>query len=126
MNSVRSRVLHSYKELLRSQRKVFAEDFAQANLLRIDARLYTREQYFKNKDVTEPAKLEELIKVAEDASLIIRRNVVQAVKKPGEDMYEVKFTEETEIRDNDSIKINAEKWKQEKLEKKHKRRCKSH
>ncbi|KAL2913033.1 hypothetical protein HK105_207488 [Polyrhizophydium stewartii] len=97
-----SRVLAAYRGLLRAQRKTFRNDGARI----ADAARFTRNEFLKNKkDISDPAKLEQLVQVAEQASALITHNVVQAVRKPtSSELFELRITPDTELGSNDSIK----------------------
>ncbi|KAJ8329060.1 hypothetical protein BDV3_006285 [Batrachochytrium dendrobatidis] len=100
--SVRHRdVIASYRALLRAERKTFSGD----NKRIIDAAKATRLEYFKNKDEQDPAKIDQLIQIAQQARTIISRNIVQGVQaKSNSDLYSLRITDETEINSNDTIK----------------------
>ncbi|KAI9017861.1 hypothetical protein BC832DRAFT_545860 [Gaertneriomyces semiglobifer] len=98
---IRSRVLGAYRELLKAQRTTFAGDSLQLK----NAKTFTRSKFLEQKDVTDPAELEKLVKVAQQSATIVRRNIVQGVKKTQEDdTYVLKLDENKEINSNDTIK----------------------
>ncbi|KAI9202150.1 uncharacterized protein BJ171DRAFT_515031 [Polychytrium aggregatum] len=97
--SIRSRVLASYKELLRAQQVTFAGDLPQLRA----SRVHTRNEYIKNKDVADAAQLEQMIKVAQQAATIIRKNIVQGVKSSESEKFQIRIHEDTEINSNDTI-----------------------
>ena len=74
----------------------------------LDARQYTRQQFYKNAQVSDPKELEKLIKVGQQAIMIITRNIVQGIKKPGtEDTFVLQITPDKEINSNDTIKMKG-------------------
>eukprot|EP00842_Homolaphlyctis_polyrhiza_P003473 jgi/Hompol1/4126/HPOL_006969-RA len=102
LNQLRRTMLASFKSLLRAQQQTFANDPVHIRA----AAKYTREQFLKNKDVSDPAKLAELIKVAQDAQTIVIRNVVQGMRKSSDpDTYTLRMTPDKELGSNDSIKL---------------------
>ncbi|KAI9094866.1 hypothetical protein DFS34DRAFT_627487 [Phlyctochytrium arcticum] len=99
---LRSQVLRAYKDLLRAQKKTFEADQPQIN----NARLYTRQQFLERKDEVDPAEVGKLLKTAQQAAVIIRKNIVQGVKKPNDnETYVLKLDEEKEVNSNDTIKM---------------------
>ncbi|TPX62898.1 hypothetical protein PhCBS80983_g00075 [Powellomyces hirtus] len=103
---IRSQVLRAYKDLLRAQRKTFEQDVFQIS----QAHQYTRQQFLKEKDETDPVKLAKLVKTAYQAATIIRKNVVQGVKsEKKDDAYLLKLDAEKEINSNDTIKLAKER-----------------
>jgi len=74
---LRARVLHSYRRLLQAQAELFGDDIA--NSLKAVQRV--REEYRKNLSVTEPKKIEELAKFAEDCLDVIEKSAVQIERK---------------------------------------------
>ncbi|KND00304.1 uncharacterized protein SPPG_04629 [Spizellomyces punctatus DAOM BR117] len=103
---MRSQVLRAYKDLLKAQRKTFDADAAQIK----NARLYTRQQFLQQKDETDPEKLAKLVKTAQQAAVIIRKNIVQGVKKEkADETYVLKLDEEKEINSNDTIKLAGQR-----------------
>ena len=70
-----------------------------------DARIYTRREFEKNAHETDPQSLALLYRVAEQAEVIIRKNLVQGVLKDEKDnTFELRITKDTEVNDNLSIK----------------------
>ncbi|XP_019629821.1 PREDICTED: LYR motif-containing protein 4-like isoform X1 [Branchiostoma belcheri] len=68
--STRSVVLSLYKKILRESKNFSSYNFRMYALRR------TRDGFRANKDVTDPAKIQELIKQAEDSLQVIKRQVV--------------------------------------------------
>ncbi|KAI8818503.1 uncharacterized protein EV422DRAFT_537290 [Fimicolochytrium jonesii] len=96
---LRTQVLSAYKALLRAQKKTFGQDMFQIR----SARQYTRDQFLKSAKETDPAAITKLVTTANQAATIIRRNVVQGVRKR-EDTFQLRLDEEKEINDNESIR----------------------
>ncbi|XP_066290481.1 LYR motif-containing protein 4-like [Branchiostoma lanceolatum] len=68
--STRSVVLSLYKKILRESKTFSSYNFRMYALRR------TRDGFRANKDVTDPAKIQELIKQAEESLQVIKRQVV--------------------------------------------------
>ncbi|KAJ3019671.1 hypothetical protein HKX48_001914 [Thoreauomyces humboldtii] len=101
--TIRSQVLRSYKDLLRAQRKTFANDQPQV----AKAHEYTRQQYRSNAGEHDPATLAKLVKTANQAAVIIRKNVVQGVRKEDaldDHTFRLNIDSEKEINSNDTIR----------------------
>ncbi len=64
-----------YRRLLRSAHKAFAGD----NYAIYSARLRLREEFFKNKDVTNKEELASLVKGIEEVDEMLNFNIVQGV-----------------------------------------------
>ncbi|KAJ3180286.1 hypothetical protein HDU87_002165 [Geranomyces variabilis] len=100
---LRSQVLRAYKDLLRAERKTFEFDSVQIT----QAREHTRQQFLAQANETDAAKIAQLVKVANQAATIIRKNIVQGVKDTGRtdgDVYKLRLDSEKEINDNDTIR----------------------
>ena len=91
--------------------------------------MFTKTEFRKNQSEQDPTKIKQLIESANEAANIIRRNIVQGVKADNkEDVYsesivrlikliafkELRITKDTEVNDNDSIKIASQQWKTKK------------
>jgi hypothetical protein len=57
---------------------------SRVSIFNIVAHRHIREHFDKNRNEQDPKKIEDMIKVATQAEVIIRRNVVQAWRKPEE------------------------------------------
>ncbi|XP_078688465.1 LYR motif-containing protein 4-like [Branchiostoma floridae x Branchiostoma belcheri] len=68
--STRSVVLSLYKKILRESKNFSSYNFRMYALRR------TRDGFRANKDITDPAKIQELIKQAEDSLQVVKRQVV--------------------------------------------------
>ncbi|KAJ3158868.1 hypothetical protein HDU86_002556 [Geranomyces michiganensis] len=100
---LRSQVLRAYKDLLRAEKKTFELDVVQIS----QARKHTRQQFLAQANETDAAKIAQLIKVANQAATIIRKNVVQGVKdttRTDGDVYKLKIDSEKEVNSNDTIR----------------------
>lgn len=87
--SSRSKVLNIYKKLHRTSQLVFNGDIA----LLTAARNKINEEFRKHLTVEEPERVEELLKVANEAEVTLRTEVIQARQtSPG--VYKVKITED--------------------------------
>ncbi|KAI8388836.1 uncharacterized protein BYT42DRAFT_561402 [Radiomyces spectabilis] len=97
----RQAVIAAYRNLLKTQKEVFGAD---AKAI-IAARKETHARFMQFKDETNTDILEEKLTLADQVATLLRRNVVQAVPKEGEDsLYHLRITKDTELGDNDSIK----------------------
>ena len=88
-------MLSCYRSLHRTRLKVFRDDtFAlEAGRQRI------RTEFQKNKNETDPAKIAELIKMAEGAEQVLRCNIVQGVETD-KGTFRLRITEDTELQNN--------------------------
>ncbi len=91
----KSQVLQSFRHLLRTQLKTFHGDMPMIKSMAhtslgifhliliffLDARAFTRSEYLKNVAEQDPSKLQKLVSAANEAAEIIRKNIVQGVKK---------------------------------------------
>ncbi|ORZ03844.1 hypothetical protein BCR43DRAFT_467629 [Syncephalastrum racemosum] len=96
----RQAVLSAYRMLLRTQREVFGEDLRTIQA----ARKETRARFMQNKDESNVDVIEEKLKTADQIASLLRRNVVQGVSE-GEGTFKLRITKDTELGDNDSIKL---------------------
>ncbi|KAI8503347.1 hypothetical protein Bbelb_191680 [Branchiostoma belcheri] len=71
---LRSKVLASFRALHRARKDVFKGDTAALEA----ARQRINQEFEKHKTETDPSKIEELVKVAEDTAVYVRQMVVQA------------------------------------------------
>ncbi len=63
------------------------------------ARKKIREDFTQNKTEHNPEKMEELLKTAEEAEEVLRRLIVQGVRK-SDGTYKLNFREDTVLEDN--------------------------
>ena len=63
------------------------------------ARRQIREDFTQNKTETSPEKIEELLKTAEEAEEVLRRLIVQGVRK-SDGTYKLNFRKDTVLEDN--------------------------
>ncbi|EEC05509.1 putative LYR motif-containing protein [Ixodes scapularis] len=103
--SMRSLVLHSYKTLRRTIDQVFQGD---TDTIRA-AKIQVRQEFAKNAFEPDSAKIQELLKVAEEVDLVLRRDVVQAVRNE-EGRYELQLKPH-HLHDNASVAHPTEKPK---------------
>ncbi|KAI9493063.1 hypothetical protein BDB00DRAFT_872780 [Zychaea mexicana] len=96
----RQAVIAAYRTLLRTQREVFGEDIRAIQA----AKKETHSRFMQNKDETNVDVLEEKLKLADQVTSLLRKNVVQGVAQGSDDMYKLRITKDTELGDNDSIK----------------------
>eukprot|EP01125_Pyxidicula_operculata_P014560 TRINITY_DN4860_c0_g1_i2.p1 TRINITY_DN4860_c0_g1~~TRINITY_DN4860_c0_g1_i2.p1 ORF type:complete len:114 (-),score=18.26 TRINITY_DN4860_c0_g1_i2:38-379(-) len=86
----RARVLGTYKTLLRAQKSVFRNDpFTSARAVS-----HIKGQFVANSTVTDPVKIEELLKLAKESAVILETGVVQ-VEEYKEGKWRVNITEKT-------------------------------
>ena len=88
-------VLSCYRSLHRTRLKVFRDDsFAlEAGKQRI------RTEFLKHKNETDPAKIAELIQMAEGAEKVLRCNIVQGIQTDN-GTFRLRITEDTEVQNN--------------------------
>ncbi|KYR02543.1 LYR motif-containing protein 7 [Tieghemostelium lacteum] len=90
--ALRNRVLNSYINLLRTEKRVFNQDLKTLN----NVLHQTRQQYRENQLVTDEKKIEELVEHANAVSNFLLTNLVQAVRK-SETRFELKFHKDTDL-----------------------------
>uniref|UniRef100_A0A182IVI6 Complex III assembly factor LYRM7 n=2 Tax=Anopheles atroparvus TaxID=41427 RepID=A0A182IVI6_ANOAO len=103
MSSLRREALRWYKILQRTKDEVFAGDFRTITA----ARQRIREEFIKNKDVTDEKEIKEKIKIAKDVEVELRSSVVQAVRKQPA-VFEARITPDTKKMDNVMFDPDAE------------------
>uniref|UniRef100_A0A2M4C3T6 Complex III assembly factor LYRM7 n=1 Tax=Anopheles marajoara TaxID=58244 RepID=A0A2M4C3T6_9DIPT len=103
MSSLRREALRWYKILQRTKNEVFAGDFRTLTA----ARQRIREEYIKNKDLTDEKEIQEKIKIAKDVDVELRSSVVQAVRK-NPTVFEARITPDTRKLDNVMFDPEAE------------------
>ncbi|KAI8983473.1 hypothetical protein BDB01DRAFT_850610 [Pilobolus umbonatus] len=99
MSLSKQTVVSAYRRLIRTQREVFATD----QRAYLAAKKESYNQFMKFKDETDAAVIEEKLRVAKDVEAILKKNVIQAVKKE-DNTFKLRITKDTELGDNDSIK----------------------
>ncbi|KAJ3314339.1 Mitochondrial zinc maintenance protein 1, mitochondrial [Boothiomyces sp. JEL0838] len=87
-----------YKQLLRTTRKTFKNE----PIVLQQAKIEIKNNFLKNKDLTDGKKIKEMLKIAVQTNEIIKKNVVYGEYKEGK--YELQVNEDTEINDNDRIR----------------------
>nr|CDI51590.1 conserved hypothetical protein [Melanopsichium pennsylvanicum 4]SNX84060.1 related to MZM1 \ len=97
----RQRAIGLYKRLLRTSRTTFDGD----NVAIVAARNETRRRFQAAKQETDAAKIDEGLKMGDEIVSVLRRNVVQGKWRQDRDAYELRMTKDTELGNNDSIKI---------------------
>ncbi|XP_065093701.1 complex III assembly factor LYRM7 [Ochlerotatus camptorhynchus] len=103
MSGLRREALKWYKTLQRTKDHVFAGDHRAI----VAARQRIREEFLKNKNLTEEKDIKEKIKIARDVDVELRGSVVQAVKVH-ENVYQAKITGDTKKLDNVMFDPNAD------------------
>ncbi|XP_072020549.1 complex III assembly factor LYRM7-like [Amphiura filiformis] len=92
---MRDKVIACFRALHRARRVVFEGDERALDA----ARIKINEEFSKNKSETDPEKIQEFIKIAEDAENLLKKTVVQAREKEG-GKYELRITKDTVREDN--------------------------
>ena len=95
MSQLRSKVLIAFKNLHKARLKTFSGDTNALKAARTEINLNFR----KNKDVTDPNKIEELIVVANDAANILKKHIIQ-MEEVNKNHFKVNLTEDIEYIDN--------------------------
>ncbi|XP_064400626.1 complex III assembly factor LYRM7-like [Halichondria panicea] len=91
----RSEILRLYRKLHRTCRKVFVDDVEALNVFR----RRIKDDFWKNRHMTEKEELTKVIDEATEAERFLRQNVVQLVQT-NQDTYRVKIREDTVLNDN--------------------------
>ena len=65
--------------------------------------MYTRKEFDKNSLIKDPKEIETLLKVADQASIIITRNIVQGIQNK-DSIFSLQLNPIKEMNDNSSIK----------------------
>lgn len=68
-----------------------------------DAKQFTRQQFEKNSLVADPQEIMALLKIADQAAIIIERNLVQGIKNQ-DSIFSLQLNANKEMNDNSSIK----------------------
>ncbi|XP_060065305.1 complex III assembly factor LYRM7-like [Ylistrum balloti] len=100
--ATRYRVLQCFRKLHKTKYAVFQDD----DFAIKETRKRINDEFRKGKNETDPEKIEELIKVAEDADLILRKTVIQA-RLVGENRYRLRITKDTHLDDTYPFDPNA-------------------
>ncbi|XP_055629663.1 complex III assembly factor LYRM7 [Toxorhynchites rutilus septentrionalis] len=103
MSALRREVLKWFKILNRGKDQVFAGDQRAIEA----ARQKIREEFLKNKDLTDEKEIKEKLKIAQDVDTELRSTVVQAVRVE-ENVYQARITDKTKKMDNVMFDPNAE------------------
>ena len=85
----------SYRTLLKSLKSLFGQDSYQIQ----QSRIYTRQQFEKNATLTDQQEVQNLLKIASQATIIIQKNIVQGHKKD-KDTFVLDLKPHHEINDN--------------------------
>ncbi|XP_026692697.1 complex III assembly factor LYRM7-like [Ciona intestinalis] len=101
---LRLRVLAAFKDLHLARLQVFKGD---ARALEA-GRAEINENFRKNRDVTDPEKIEELITIAVDSAQILRKHVVQ-IEGVAENQFRANITKDTFMLDNTEYRDVSEK-----------------
>ena len=88
-------MLLCYRALNRTCKEVFKNDVVMLEA----ARRKIKEDFTQNKTEIDPEKIEELLKTAEEAEQVLRRLIVQGVRK-SDGSYKLNFREDTVLEDN--------------------------
>ncbi|XP_058462831.1 complex III assembly factor LYRM7 [Malaya genurostris] len=103
MSVLRREVLVCFRKLQRTKDKVFAGDRTTIEA----ARQRIREEFLKNKELTDEKDIKEKINIAKDVDVELRSSVVQAVKVE-ENVYQAVITDDTKKLNNTMFDPNAE------------------
>ncbi|KAJ8656575.1 hypothetical protein O0I10_007652 [Lichtheimia ornata] len=96
----RQAAIAAYRNLLRTQRQVFGEDIRAIQA----AKKETHSRFMQYKDESNVDVLEEKLKLADQVIMLLRHNVVQGIPKD-DNTFELRITKDTELGDNESIKL---------------------
>ncbi|CDH60118.1 hypothetical protein RO3G_02732 [Lichtheimia corymbifera JMRC:FSU:9682] len=96
----RQAAIAAYRNLLRTQRQVFGEDIRAIQA----AKKETHSRFMQYKDESNVDVLEEKLKLADQVITLLRHNVVQGIPKD-DNTFELRITKDTELGDNESIKL---------------------
>ncbi|KAL3880652.1 hypothetical protein ACJMK2_032875 [Sinanodonta woodiana] len=102
-SATRSKVLACFRKLHQTSERVFKEDLITAQA----ARDKINSEFRKHKDITDEAKIEELLKVGFEAEQALRETIIQA-KLTDHGSYELKITPDTKLEDNFLFKPGSE------------------
>lgn len=97
-----------YRALLKTTRSLFVDDVRARNAAHMEA----RRQFLEKRGETDAEKIEENLTMGEQVEQLFRQNVVQGVANKDPYTYsrsatnpELRFTEQTELGSNDSVKV---------------------
>ncbi|KAK3577759.1 hypothetical protein CHS0354_017458 [Potamilus streckersoni] len=96
-------VLACFRKLHQASQRVFRDDLITAKA----ARDKINSEFRKHKDITDVARIEELLKVGFEAEQALRETVIQA-KLTDHGSYELKITPDTKLEDNFLFKPGSE------------------
>ena len=88
-------MISCYRVLNKTCRQVFQNDIVMLEA----ARKKIKEDFRLNKTENNPERIEELLKTAEEAEEVLRRLIVQGVRKP-DGTYKLNFRDDTVLEDN--------------------------
>lgn len=95
----RASALAGYGRLLRTQRQLFGSDLKNLQLAKRKTReefeVYSNTDTKKNRSITDPKRVDDLIKDIDETITFLRQNVVQAVKSDDGGRYRLHVTKET-------------------------------
>lgn len=103
----------AFRAILKSAKVTFKDDLP----LLVNSSAYTRQKFLENKDVADPKQLDRLLTAANATAHLLRRNVVQGVKGEN-DVFRLNIDQHKELNDNETVKINSQKYKEKMLNKK--------
>ncbi|KAG5681756.1 hypothetical protein PVAND_011165 [Polypedilum vanderplanki] len=101
--SQRKVVLDLYKKLNKIAKEVFGDDVKALK----EAQVKIRTEFRKNINLESEQEISEKIKIGEDVGKILQTQVIQMIKKPEANSYEVKLRESTLKLDNVIFKEDA-------------------
>lgn len=96
----RQRAAALYRSLLRTTRNLFGADLRAVEA----ARQETRRRFNEAKRETDPARIDEGLDMGDQVVSLLRHNVVQGVSENDSNTYRLRFTEHTELGNNESVK----------------------
>ncbi|KAL4076967.1 hypothetical protein V8B97DRAFT_1359052 [Scleroderma yunnanense] len=101
-STLRAAARSAYRDLLRASASTFAGDEPVQRAFRVKMR--TETLVLEGTAQNDPKQVEDKIQLAKDLAMMLRRNVVQAYKVGGDDTWSLRFTKDTELGDNSTIK----------------------
>jgi len=90
----------AYRSLIRAANVTFNGDLRVRNAFISKMRVEARD----GSSIQDPASFEEKVAYGREVAQILRRNVVQGVQADDGSTYQLRFTEETELGSNDTIR----------------------
>lgn len=103
--ALRAAARSAYRDLLRASSSTFAGDEPVQRAFR--AKMRTETLFLDGTAQNNPKQVEEKIQLAKDLAMMLRRNVVQAQRIERDsagDAWSLRFTKDTELGDNSTIK----------------------